>query len=221
MKAGLLSSSLYYEYRYLYRRRAPAPAPALAVAFWLLLSGWWLASTSGRGMAVAAFPIGSRATTTTTTNDSERRRPTTNCWPVLRVASASSASAATSSSSLHATLKFKSYEGMLGELHQKEPLLLVYFYKDLCGPCRLQRRELNGIAARLPKVLAIDVEKWPHLGTRYNIGCLPCVLMIRHGQEVDRWEGLTLSHDLLERVAAFQTTAAASGAVVVVEQNER
>jgi thioredoxin 1 len=104
---------------------------------------------------------------------------------------------------LHATVKFKSFEGMLGEL-QKEPLLLVYFYKNLCGPCQLQRRELKGIAARLPKVLAVDVEKWPHLGTRHKIGSLPCVLMIREGQEVDRWEGLTMSGDLLDRVAAFQ-----------------
>lgn len=102
---------------------------------------------------------------------------------------------------LQATMKFKSFEEMLGEL-QKEPLLLVYFFKDLCGPCKLQRQELAAASQLLPaRVLAIDVEKWPNIGTRHNIGKLPCLLVIQQGQEVERLEGLTTAGDLLERVS--------------------
>lgn len=103
--------------------------------------------------------------------------------------------------SLQATMKFKSFEGMLGEL-QEEPLLLVYFYKDFCGPCKLQRRELTAASEHLPaRVLAIDVEKWPNIGTRHNIGSLPSFLIIRRGEEVDRLEGLTTARDLQQRVS--------------------
>jgi thiol-disulfide isomerase/thioredoxin len=65
------------------------------------------------------------------------------------------------------------------------------------------------VAAQLPsdaavvplKMLAIDTEKWPHVGLAwFKVSKLPCVVVLRNKQVVARMEGLTRANDLLEHV---------------------
>jgi thiol-disulfide isomerase/thioredoxin len=51
------------------------------------------------------------------------------------------------------------------------------------------------------KMLAIDTEKWPHVGLAwFKVSKLPCVVVLRNKQVVARMEGLTRAKDLLEHV---------------------
>jgi hypothetical protein len=48
------------------------------------------------------------------------------------------------------------------------------------------------------KVLSIDTEKFPHVGTRYEIGKLPCLLFMKDSKVLLRLEGLTKAEALVE-----------------------
>jgi thioredoxin-like negative regulator of GroEL len=100
------------------------------------------------------------------------------------------------------SLKFKNFDNML-DAYSNEPIL-VYFTSLSCGPCRLQTKELRSAMSDAPwtTVLAIDTERFPHVGTRYDIAKLPCLLLLVNGQVLHRLEGLTLAHDVVEQFYA-------------------
>jgi thiol-disulfide isomerase/thioredoxin len=62
--------------------------------------------------------------------------------------------------------------------------------------------QLPSDAAAVPlKMLAIDTEKWPHVGLAwFKVSKLPCVVVLRNKRVVARMEGLTRASDLLEHV---------------------
>jgi len=82
-----------------------------------------------------------------------------------------------------------------------EPVL-VYFSSMNCGPCHLQRKELQALRKSMValKILSIDTEKWPHVGTRYHIRSLPCLLVVKDKEILLRMEGLIKAEDLAEQM---------------------
>ena len=86
-----------------------------------------------------------------------------------------------------------------------EPVL-VYFSSVNCGPCHLQRQELaalrkiNNQHLEGLKIISIDTEKWPHVGSRYHIRSLPCLLLVKDREVVLRLEGLTTAEDLAHQM---------------------
>jgi thioredoxin-like negative regulator of GroEL len=107
--------------------------------------------------------------------------------------------APSSSSSL--TAKFRNLEEML-DAYSQEPVL-VYFTSLTCGPCKLQTRELAAVrdAQEISfPILQIDTKKWPHVGSRFKIGKLPCLLVLQDKQVLARWEGLTKAEDIVAQI---------------------
>jgi thioredoxin 1 len=101
--------------------------------------------------------------------------------------------------SLDSSSKFKNVDDML-DAYQMEPIL-IYFSQKNCGPCRLQKKELSTVQKIMGdkafKILAIDTEKWPQVGSRFRIGKLPCLLVLRNKEVVTKLEGLTRAEDLV------------------------
>lgn len=135
---------------------------------------------------------------------------TVQAFPVATSSSAKSTSHPTTGTHLPATRdatrrrsskrKFKTFENMLDAF--RDELVIVYFTKHTCGPCLLQQRELWAVRRRLPAaVLTIDAAKWPAIATRYQVGKLPCLFVVKQQQVLARLEGLTTGNDLLEHVA--------------------
>jgi thiol-disulfide isomerase/thioredoxin len=98
---------------------------------------------------------------------------------------------------------FRNVEDML-DAFAEEPVL-IYFTSVTCGPCRLQKKELQSVrdmvgAESAIKVIAIDTKKWPHVGSRFSIGKLPCLLFMKDKQELVRLEGLTKAEVVMEKV---------------------
>jgi Thioredoxin len=56
---------------------------------------------------------------------------------------------------------------------------------ELAAAKRLLGKEQN------LKIFSLDAEKWPHLGTRYGIQKLPCILLVHDGVIKKRIEGVT------------------------------
>ena len=87
---------------------------------------------------------------------------------------------------------------MLVEL---EVPVLVDFYAQWCGPCKMMVPVLEDIAARMEsdiKVAKVDTDRSPTLGHRYQVEALPTLILFHKGQPVERYVGY-MSADELER----------------------
>mmetsp|Transcript_4295 Transcript_4295/g.7166 ORF Transcript_4295/g.7166 Transcript_4295/m.7166 type:complete len:183 (-) Transcript_4295:211-759(-) len=107
-----------------------------------------------------------------------------------------------SPTSLQAALKCKNFEEMLKNF--RDTLIIVTFSADLCGPCRLMKKELSQVSEVIGedkvKIVAIDTERFPKLGARYDISVLPTVVIFKEGEIHDRIEGLETAESMLERL---------------------
>ncbi len=98
-------------------------------------------------------------------------------------------------------MKFKNFEEML--LTFGSSLVMVAFSTDLCGPCRLMKKQLSQVSAEIGddlKVFSVDTDKFPKLGARYNVSVLPTLVIFKEGQIQDRIEGVETADSLVERL---------------------
>ena len=90
------------------------------------------------------------------------------------------------------------------EEFQKEVLdfkekVVVDFYANWCGPCRMLRPVLEEIAKdNKIKFVSIDVDNIEELGTKYGIISIPCLILFQNGDEINRSVGLK-SREEIER----------------------
>lgn len=82
--------------------------------------------------------------------------------------------------------------------------LLVDFYADWCGPCKVTAPMLDAIAhgqAGQVLVLKVDTDRHPGLATRFGIRGIPTIIAFRDGREVTRVVGVP-QPGVLESLAA-------------------
>jgi len=71
--------------------------------------------------------------------------------------------------------------------------VLVDFYADWCGPCRMVAPVVEQLAkerAGSALVLKVDTDRSPVLMERFGIRGIPTLIAFRHGQETGRHVGL-------------------------------
>lgn len=73
--------------------------------------------------------------------------------------------------------------------------VLVDFYADWCGPCRMLAPILEDINA---KVYKINVDFCPDLARKYGIMSIPCVISFKNGKEYKKSIGLVNKEKLEE-----------------------
>jgi len=84
--------------------------------------------------------------------------------------------------------------------------VLVSFYATWCGPCRLMKKELEAVRELVGdelKIFAVDTERWPHLGARYDIEGLPTAVLFKNGEIVHRLEGFEKAETLVQEVKQY------------------
>ncbi|MBQ9544108.1 MAG: thioredoxin [Clostridia bacterium] len=76
--------------------------------------------------------------------------------------------------------------------------VLVDFYADWCGPCRMLRPSLDAIAAERSdvKVAAVNVDEEAELAIRYGIASIPCVILFKDGEAAEKSVGLVPKESL-------------------------
>lgn len=70
--------------------------------------------------------------------------------------------------------------------------VLVDFYADWCGPCKIMAPLLDDVAHRRAGqilVLKLDTDKNPATGQRFGVRGIPTLIMFRGGKEVSRRVG--------------------------------
>lgn len=64
----------------------------------------------------------------------------------------------------------------------KEGVVLVDFYADWCGPCKMLAPELEELAKGDVKVVKINVDEIPNLARKFGIMNIPTLLLYKDGE---------------------------------------
>ena len=72
-----------------------------------------------------------------------------------------------------------------------KPLAVLDFSAQWCGPCKMLAPVLESVAHDLPDMAfySIDVDENFALAQEYRASSIPCVVVLKNGQEVDRTIG--------------------------------
>ncbi len=114
------------------------------------------------------------------------------------------ANSSVSRTALSVGVRYKNFEDML-ESNPGETVL-VYFSAVNCGPCRIQKKELMKVQQLLGekcKIFAVDTETWPHVGSRFKVHALPCLVVFKDGELLHRFEGVTHATDVVQQLQIF------------------
>ena len=75
------------------------------------------------------------------------------------------------------------------EIISENKLVLVDFYAEWCGPCKMLAPIIHEIKEELKDkvyVIKVNVDEEEDLSTKFNIFSIPTLVLIKDGKEIDR-----------------------------------
>ena len=96
-----------------------------------------------------------------------------------------------------------------GEEFEKEVLLrkgkvLVDFYADWCGPCRMMTPIIEEVAEELKdelKVFKVNVDNNQELAIKYDVMSIPTIIVFENGVPKKTFIGVTDKNEILEQLS--------------------
>lgn len=88
------------------------------------------------------------------------------------------------------------------EVIKSEKTVLIDFFADWCGPCKMLSPIIEQFAKENIeiKVVKINVDDSPDLAVKYGVMSIPTLVVIKNGEEVNRSVGLIDKSEILDLV---------------------
>ncbi|MEJ1222898.1 thioredoxin [Sediminicola sp. 1XM1-17] len=88
-----------------------------------------------------------------------------------------------------------------------ETPVLVDFYADWCGPCKMLAPILKEVKDELGdaiKVIKIDVDKNQALAGRYQVRGVPTMMLFKNGKQLWRQSGVLQKNELVATIKSYE-----------------
>lgn len=89
------------------------------------------------------------------------------------------------------------------EVLKSEKMVLVDFYADWCGPCRMMSPIIDEIAEELQDsviVGKVNVDENQELAIKYDVMSIPTIIIFKNGMPVKTFLGVTDKNEILENL---------------------
>lgn len=88
------------------------------------------------------------------------------------------------------------------EVLKSDVPVLVDFNAAWCGPCRAMKPMLEELAEGNPayKIASVDIDAEDELAEDYDVSSIPCLVVFKDGEEVNRSVGLIAKDAIAELV---------------------
>ncbi len=93
------------------------------------------------------------------------------------------------------------------ELIQSDKPVLIDFYAEWCGPCKMMKPRLLDVAEQIgekAKIVAVDVDKEKELAQRFRIQSVPTLIIFKNGNQLWRQSGMISANALLKLLKDYQ-----------------
>lgn len=94
-----------------------------------------------------------------------------------------------------------SNENYKEEVLDSEKKVLVDFYADWCGPCKMMSPIIDDIANEVDgkaKVGKVNVDNNQELAIRYDVMSIPTIMIFENGKNIKTFIGVTDKNEILE-----------------------
>jgi len=82
--------------------------------------------------------------------------------------------------------------------HEK---VLVDFYAEWCGPCKMLGPVLESVASEIEtKIIKVDVDKCGNLATKYAVMSVPTLIVFENGKEIKKEIGFLSKEKIIDLV---------------------
>ena len=93
--------------------------------------------------------------------------------------------------------------GHFEELLEEYPIVLVDFYADWCGPCKMLAPTVAEVAAETDAaVLKVDIDAHQDLAAEYQVQGVPTLYLFADGKATERMVGVQQKGSLVDAIEA-------------------
>ena len=92
-------------------------------------------------------------------------------------------------------------ENFKNEVTESDKLVLVDFYADWCGPCKMMSPIIDEIAVEMGdkvKVCKLNVDSAQDIAIQYNVMSIPTLIIFKNGQVINTFIGLRAKEEITD-----------------------
>lgn len=91
-------------------------------------------------------------------------------------------------------------------INQDKPVL-VDFFAEWCGPCKMQSPILKDVKEALKdqvSIIKIDVDKNQSIATKFQVRGVPTLMIFKNGKQLWRQSGVLQKNDLISLLQSYK-----------------